>query len=97
MRGKVGSAFGSSATQHGRQETTLFTIITNLLHFAMTVVRLNYGFAGQMKVEEVTGGAPYGATTIAGLDAQRHPSENELAGARYQVRAIAETAAKLHG
>ena len=82
MRGKVGSAFGSSATQHGGQETTLFTIITNLLHFGMTVVGLNYGLAGQMKVDETTGGAPYGATTIAGLDAQRRPSENELAGAR---------------
>ena len=97
LQGKVGGAFASSATQHGGQETTLFTIITNLLHFGMTVVGLNYGFAGQMKVDEITGGAPYGATTIAGLDAQRQPSENELAGARYQVRAIAETAAKLHG
>ena len=96
-QGKVGGAFASSATQHGGQETTLFTIITNLLHFGMTVVGLNYGLAGQMKVDETTGGAPYGATTIAGLDAQRRPSENELAGARYQVRAIAETAAKLHG
>jgi NAD(P)H dehydrogenase (quinone) len=63
----------------------------------MTVIGLNYGFADQMKVDEITGGAPYGATTIAGLDAQRRPSANELAGARYQVRAIAETAAKLHG
>ena len=97
LQGKVGSAFASSATQHGGQETTLFTIITNLLHFGMTMVGLNYGFAGQMKVDEITGGAPYRATTIAGLDAQRQPSENELAGARYQVRAIAETAAKLHG
>ena len=97
LQGKVGGAFASSATQHGGQETTLFTIITNLLHFGMTMVGLNYGFAGQMKVDEITGGAPYGATTIAGLDAQRQPSENELAGARYQVRAIAETAAKLHG
>jgi len=92
LQGKVGGVFASSATQHGGQETTLFTIITNLLHFGMTVV-----FAGQMKVDEITGGAPYGATTIAGLDAQRQPSENELAGARYQGRAIAETAAKLHG
>jgi NAD(P)H dehydrogenase (quinone) len=63
----------------------------------MTVVGLNYGFAGPMKVEEITGGAPYGATAIAGSDAQRQPSENELAGARYQVRIIAETAAKLQG
>lgn len=97
LHGKIGGAFASSATQHGGQETTLFTIITNLLHFGMTVVGLNYGFAGQMKVDEITGGAPYGATTIAGTDAQRQPSENELAGARYQGRAIAETAAKLHG
>ena len=71
-----------------KQETTLFTIITNLLHFGTTVV-----FAGQMNVDEITGGAPYGAE----LDAQRQPSENELAGARYQGRAIAESAAKLHG
>jgi NAD(P)H dehydrogenase (quinone) len=97
LHGKVGGAFASSATQHGGQETTLFTIITNLLHFGMTVVGLNYGFAGQMRVDEITGGAPYGATTIAGSDAQRQPSENELADARYQGRAIAETAAKLHG
>lgn len=97
LHGKVGGAFASSATQHGGQETTLFTIITNLLHFGMTVVGLNYGFAGQMKVNEITGGTPYGATTIAGPDAQRQPSKNELAGARYQGRAIAETAAKLHG
>ena len=96
-QGKVGGAFASLATQHGGQETTRFTITTNLLHFGMTVVGLKYGFAGQMKVDEITGGAPYGATTIAALDAQRRPSENELAGARYQVRAIAETAAKLHG
>ena len=97
VHGKVGGAFASSAMQRGGQEATLFTIITNLLHFGMTVVGLNYGFAGQMKVDEITGGAPYGATTIAGTDAQRQPSENELAGARYQGRAIAETAAKLHG
>ena len=96
LQGKVGGAFASSATQHGGQETTLFTIITNLLHFGMTVVGLNYGFAGQMKIDEVTGGAPYGVTTIAGLNAERQPTENELAGARYQGRAIAETAAKLH-
>ena len=96
LQGKVGGAFASWATQNGGQETTLFAIITNLLHFGMTVIGLNYGFAGQMKVDEITGGAPYGATTIAGLDAQRQPSENEPS-ARYHVRAIAETAAKLHG
>ena len=95
--GKVGSAMSSTATQHGGQETTLFSIITNLLHFGMTVVGLNYGFAGQMKLDEVTGGSPYGATTITGGDGSRLPSANELAGARYQGRVIAETAAKLHG
>ena len=97
LQGKVGGAFASSAAQHGGRETTLFTIITNLLHFGMTVVELKYGFVGQTKVDEITGGAPYGSTTIAGLDAEQQPSENELAGAQYQVRAIAETAAKLHG
>ena len=97
LHGKVGGAFTSSATQHGGQETTLFSIITNLLHFGMTIVGLNYGFAGQMKLDEVTGGAPYGATTITGGDGSRQPSENELAGARYQGRVIAETANKLHG
>ena len=97
LHGKVGSAFTSTATQHGGQEVTLFSIITNLLHFGMTIVGLNYGFAGQMKLDEVTGGAPYGASTITGGDGSRQPSENELAGARYQGRVIAETANKLHG
>lgn len=97
LHGKVGGAFSSSATQHGGQETTLFSIITNLLHFGMMIVGLNYGFAGQMGVKEVTGGAPYGATTIADGDGSRQPSANELAGARYQGRMIAETATKLHG
>src|SRR3954465_1587686 len=97
LHGKVGGAFTSTATQHGGQETTLFSIITNLLHFGMVIVGLNYGFAGQMTLEEVTGGSPYGATTIAGGDGSRKPSENELAGARYQGRAIAETAKKLRG
>jgi NAD(P)H dehydrogenase (quinone) len=96
LRGKVGGAFASSEAQHAG-ETTLLTIITSLLQFGMTVVGLNYGFAGQLKVDEVTGGAPYGASTIAGLDALRQPSENELAAARYQGRAIAENAAKLYG
>src|SRR5215471_1156609 len=97
LHGKVGGAFSSTATQHGGQETTLFSIITNLLHFGMTVVGLNYGFAGQMKLDEITGGSPYGATTITGGDGSRQPSANELAGARYQGRVIAETAKKLHG
>ena len=97
LHGKVGGAFTSTATQHGGQETTLFSIITNLLHFGMTIVGLNYGFTGQMKLDEVTGGSPYGATTISAGDGSRQPSENELAGARYQGRVIAETAHKLHG
>jgi NAD(P)H dehydrogenase (quinone) len=97
LHGKVGGAFTSTATQHGGQETTLFSIITNLLHFGMTIVGLNYGFAGQMKLDEITGGSPYGATTISGGDGSRQPTENELAGARYQGRVIAETANKLRG
>ena len=97
LHGKVGGAFTSTATQHGGQETTLFSIITNLLHFGMVVVGLNYGFQPQMKLDEVTGGSPYGATTIAGGDGSRQPSADELAGARYQGRVIAETAIKLHG
>jgi NAD(P)H dehydrogenase (quinone) len=97
LHGKVGGAFTASATQHGGQETTLYSIIGNLLHFGMVIVGLNYGFAGQMRLDEVTGGAPYGATTITGGDGSRMPSENELAGARYQGRMIAETAKKLHG
>jgi len=97
LHGKVGGAFTSSATQHGGQETTLFTIITNLLHFGMVIVGLDYGHAGQMTLDEITGGSPYGATTITGGTGARQPTENELQGARYQGRKIAETAAKLHG
>src|ERR1700744_14376 len=97
MHGKVGGAFTSTATQHGGQETTLFSIITNLLHFGMIIVGLNYGHAGQMTLDEVTGGSPYGATTISGGDGSRTPSANELDGARYQGRKVAETANKLHG
>lgn len=95
LHGKVGGAFTSTATQHGGQETTLFSIITNLLHFGMVIVGLDYGHAGQMTLDEITGGSPYGASTIAGGDGSRQPSEIELAGARYQGRKIAETAAKL--
>ncbi|TAJ88266.1 NAD(P)H:quinone oxidoreductase [Reyranella sp.] len=95
LHGKVGGAFTSTATQHGGQETTLFSIITNLLHFGMVVVGLDYGHAGQMTLDEITGGSPYGATTITGGTGQRQPSENELVGARYQGRKIAETAKKL--
>lgn len=97
LNGKVGGAFTSTATQHGGQETTLFSIITNLLHFGMVVVGLNYGFGDQMRLDQITGGAPYGATTITGGDGSRQPSETEIAGARYQGKTIAETAIKLHG
>lgn len=97
LNGKVGAAFASTATQHGGQETTLFSIITNLLHFGMVVVGLPYSFQGQMKLDEVTGGAPYGATTIAAGDGSRQPSENELAAARFQGELVAQTAKKLFG
>lgn len=95
LNGKVGAAFTSSGTQHGGQETTLFSIITNLLHFGMTIVGLPYSHAGQMSMEEIVGGAPYGATTIAGGDGTRQPSAIELAGARHQGELVARTAAKL--
>ena len=93
--GKVGGAFTSTASQHGGQETTLFSIITNLLHQGMTIVGLDYGFKGQMGVDQVRGGSPYGATTIADGDGSRQPHADELAGARYQGKRIAEVAAKL--
>jgi NAD(P)H dehydrogenase (quinone) len=97
LNGKVGAAFSATATQHGGQEMTLFSIITNLLHFGMIVVGLPYSFQGQGRLDEVTGGTPYGATTITGSDGSRQPSENELAGARFQGRHVAEVAAKLFG
>ena len=93
--GKVGGAFTSTASQHGGQETTLFSILTNLMHHGMTIVGLDYGFQGQMGVSEVVGGSPYGATTIADGDGSRQPHAQDLAGARYQGKRIAETAAKL--
>ena len=97
LNGKVGAAFSATATQHGGQETTLFSIITNLLHFGLVVVGLPYSFQGQMRVDEITGGSPYGATTIAAGDGSRQPSETELAGARFQGRHVAEIATKLFG
>lgn len=97
LHGKVGAAFSSTATQHGGQETTLFSIITNLLHFGMVIVGLPYSHQGQMTLDEIVGGAPYGATTIAGGDGSRQPSEIELAGARHQGELVAKTAAKLFG
>lgn len=95
LNGKVGSAFTSSATQHGGQEMTLFSLITNMLHFGFAVVGLPYSWAGQMTLDEITGGSPYGATTITGGQGQRMPSDNELEGARFQGRLVAETAKKL--
>lgn len=97
LNGKVGSAFVSTATQHGGQETTLMAIHTNLMHFGMVCVGLPYSWAGQMTLEEITGGAPYGATTIAGGDGSRLPSDNELEGARFQGRVVTEVTKKLHG
>ena len=95
LNGKIGGAFTSSATQHGGQETTLFSLITNLLHFGMTIVGLDYGHAGQMNDKEIAGGAPYGASTIAGGDGSRQPSDIDLAGARYQGKRVAQVAAKV--
>jgi len=95
LHGKVGGAFTSSATQHGGNETTLFSIIANLMHFGMIVVGLPYSHAGQMTLEEIVGGAPYGATTVAGGKGERQPTKIELDGARHQGELIAKTAAKL--
>jgi NAD(P)H dehydrogenase (quinone) len=95
LNGKVGGAFTSTATQHGGQEVTLFSVITNLLHFGMTIVGLPYSHQGQMTLDEVVGGSPYGATTIAGGQGQRQPSAIELEGARHQGKLIAQTANKL--
>lgn len=97
LNGKVGAAFTSTATQHGGQETTLISMITNLLHLGLVIVGLPYSFQGQMGVAEVTGGSPYGATTIANSDGTRQPSANELAGARFQGELVANTANRLFG
>lgn len=93
--GKVGSVFTSTATQHGGQESTILTTHTVLLHLGFVIVGLPYSFAGQMGVNEVTGCSPYGASTIADGDGSRQPSENELAGARFQGKHVAQIAAKL--
>jgi len=93
--GKVGSVFASSATQHGGQESTILSFHTTLLHQGMVIVGLPYSFQGQMGVEEVKGGSPYGATTLADGDGSRQPSEVELEGARFQGAHVARTAAKL--
>jgi len=97
FNGKVGAAFTSTATQHGGQEQTLFSVITNLLHFGMVVVGLPYSHAGMMSVEEIVGGTPYGASTIAGGDGSRQPTATDLAGAQHQGEIVAKTAVKLFG
>jgi NAD(P)H dehydrogenase (quinone) len=91
----VGAAFSSSGTQHGGQEMTLFSLIANLLHFGMIVVGLPYSYQGQMSVAEIVGGTPYGATTVAGPDGARRPTEIDLAGARHQGELVAKAAAKI--
>lgn len=93
--GKVGGAFVSTASQHGGMETTLFSVLTSLMHHGMITVGLPYAYAGLVKMDEVTGGTPYGASTIASVDGSRQPSENELAGGRFQGRHIAEVATAL--
>ncbi|KPK88909.1 MAG: NAD(P)H-quinone oxidoreductase [Deltaproteobacteria bacterium SM23_61] len=93
--GKVGSVFTSSNTQHGGQETTILSFHLTLLHQGMIVVGLPYSFQGQMRMDEITGGSPYGASTIAGGQGERMPSENELAAARFQGKHVATIASKL--
>lgn len=97
LNGKVGAAFASTATQHGGQETTLFSVITNLLHFGLIIVGLPYSHQGMMNMDEIVGGAPYGATTLAGGDGSRKPSAIDLEGARHQGELVAQTAIKLFG
>lgn len=94
--GKAGSVFTSSATQHGGQESTLLSSHITLLHLGMVIVGLPYAFQGQMTIEELSGCSPYGASTIAGGQGERMPSDNELAGARYQGRHVAQIATKLN-
>jgi NAD(P)H dehydrogenase (quinone) len=93
--GKVGSVFVSTASQHGGQETTITSFHTTLLHHGMVIVGLPYTFAGNAEMGEISGGTPYGASTLAGNDGSRMPSENELAGARFQGAHVAAIAAKL--
>jgi NAD(P)H dehydrogenase (quinone) len=93
--GKAGSVFTSSNTQHGGQESTILSFHITLLHQGMVIVGLPYSFAGQMRDDEITGGSPYGASTIAGTQGERSPSDNELAAARFQGKHVTEIAAKL--
>jgi len=93
--GKVGSVFTSSATQHGGQESTLLSFHITLLHQGFVIVGLPYSFQGQMRNDEITGGSPYGASTIAGTQGERTPTENELQAARFQGAHVATIASKL--
>jgi len=95
LTGKVGSVITSSNTQHGGQETTILSFHLTLLHHGMVIVGLPYAFQGQSRTDEITGCSPYGASTIAAADGSRLPSENELAGARYQGAHVAKIAKKL--
>ena len=97
LDGKVASVFTGSATQHGGQESTILSMIPTLLHHGMIVVGLPYSFEGQSRTDEITGCSPYGASTITRPDGSRMPSDNELAGARFQGRHVAQIAAKLSG
>jgi NAD(P)H dehydrogenase (quinone) len=93
--GKVGSVFVSTGTQHGGQETTITSFHNTLLHHGMVIVGLPYSFAGLLLMDQITGGSPYGATTLAGSDGSRRPSDNELSGARFQGRHVTEIATRL--
>ena len=93
--GKVGSVFVSTGTQHGGQETTITSFHNTLLHHGMLIVGLPYAFPGLTRMDEITGGSPYGASTLAGADGSRQPSANELAGAHFQGRHVAEIAVRL--
>jgi NAD(P)H dehydrogenase (quinone) len=93
--GKVGSVFTSTASQHGGQESTILSVHTTLLHHGMVIVGLPYSWAGNSQMAEISGGTPYGATTIAGADGARQPSANELDGARFQGRHVTEIASRL--
>lgn len=93
--GKIGSVFTSSATPHGGQESTILNFHTVLLHHGFLIAGLPYSFQGQMRIDEVTGGSPYGASTITDGDGSRMPSENELAGARFQGEHVAKLAKQM--
>jgi NAD(P)H dehydrogenase (quinone) len=93
--GKVGGAFTSTASQHGGMEMTLTSVLTSMLHHGMITVGLPYAYSGLVRMDEITGGAPYGAATVTGADGSRQPSQNELDGARFQGKHIAEVSGSL--